>query len=47
MGPVRASLEAQTIKNSPAMLETQVQSLCQEDLPLEYPHLENSMDRGA
>ena len=29
------------------MLETQVQSLSQEDLPLEYPRLENFMDRGA
>ena len=29
------------------MLETQVQSLGQEDMPLQYSCLENSMDRGA
>ena len=49
-----ASLVAQRVKNLPAMLETQVQSLGQED-PLEegmathsstqYSCLENSMDR--
>ena len=32
---------AQTVRNLPAMQETQVQSLSQED------HLENYMDRGA
>ena len=45
---------AQTVKNLPAMQETQVQSLGQED-PLEkgmathssYSCLEKSMDRGA
>ena len=44
---------AQTVKNLPAMQETQVGSLSWED-PLEkgrqliqYPCLENSMDRGA
>ena len=38
-----ASLVAQMVKNLPAMQETWVQSLCQED-PLEE---ENSMDRGS
>ena len=47
-----ASLVAQTVKNLPAMLEAQVQSLGWED-PLEKEMathssiLENSMDRGA
>ena len=50
-GSSRASLVAQTVKNLPAMWETQVQSLGQED-PLDkgilqYSCLENSMDRGA
>jgi len=51
--PVGASLEAQMVKNLPAMWETQVQSLGQED-PLEKGMaihssnycLENPMDRG-
>ena len=45
---------AQTIKNLPAMRETQVQSLGLEDAPgdgngnpLQYSCLENSTDRGA
>ena len=45
---------AQTIKNPPAVQETQVQSLGWEDLPgkgndnqLQYSCLENTMDRGA
>ena len=45
---------AQTVKNLPAMWESQVQSLGLEDplekgmaTPLQYPCLENSMDRGA
>ena len=44
---------AQTVKNLPAMQETWIRSLGQEDLlekgmyPLQYSHLENSMDRGA
>ena len=45
---------AQEVKNLPAMQETQVQSLSWEDSPeevngnpLQYPYLENSMDRGA
>ena len=44
---------AQTVKNSPTMQETQVQSLGREDpgeengCPLQYYCLENSMDRGA
>ena len=41
---------AQTIKNLPAMQETRVRSLGQEDpqeYPLQYSCLENSMDRGA
>ena len=44
----------QTVKNFPAMQETQVQSLGQEDPPgegngnpLQYSCLENSMDRGV
>ena len=49
-----ASLAAQMVKNLPAMQETQVQSLGQED-PMEkgiathfqYSCLENSMDKGA
>ena len=41
------------VKNPPAMQETQVQSLSQEDplergtATLQYSSLENSMDRGA
>ena len=49
-----ASLVAQSIKNLPAMQETRVQSLGQEDspgegngYPLQYSFLENSTDRGA
>ena len=48
-----ASLVAQMVKNLPAMWETQVRSLGQEDplekemQPLQYSCLENSMDRGA
>ena len=45
---------AQTIKNLPAMWETQVQSLGLEDAPgdgngnpLQYSCLENSTERGA
>ena len=53
--PFGASLVAQTVKNLPAMQETWVLSLGQEDLlekematyPLQYSYLENSMDRGA
>ena len=48
------SLVAQTVKNLPAIQETRVQSLGQEDplekgmaTPLQYSYLENSMDRGA
>ena len=48
------SLVAQTIKNLPAMQETQIRSLDCEDSPgvgsgnpLQYSGLENSMDRGA
>ena len=44
----------QTVKNFPAMQETQVQSLGQEDPPgegngnpLQYSCLESSMDRGV
>ena len=44
----------QMVKNLPAIQETQVQSLGQEDLlekgmayPLQYSCLENSVDRGA
>ena len=51
---VWVSLVAQTIKNLPAMQETQVQSLGREDSPRDghgnppqYSCLENSMDRGA
>ena len=46
-----ASLVAQTVKNLPAMQETQVRSLGGEDAlrkngcPLQYFCLENSMDR--
>ena len=50
----RSSLVAQTIKNLPAMQETQLQSLGWEDLlekgmayPLQHSCLKNSMDRGA
>jgi len=50
----QASLVAQVVKNLPAMQETQVQSLGQEDspgegngYPLQYSCLENPMDRGA
>ena len=49
-----ASLVAQSVKNLPAMQETQVQFLGQEDPhgkgngnPLHYCCLENPMDRGA
>ena len=49
-----ASLVAQMVKNSPAMLETWVQSLGWEDPlegghgnPLQYSCLENPMDRGT
>ena len=48
------SLVAQMVNNVPAMWETWVQSLGQEDPtgegngnPLQYSCLENSMDRGA
>ena len=48
-----ASLVAPSVKNLPAMQETQVQSLGQEDspgegngYPLQYSCLENSMNRG-
>ena len=51
---LRASLVAQTVKNLPAMPETQVQFLGGEEPPgegnghtLQYSRLENSMDRGA
>ena len=51
---VWASLVAQTVKNLPAMQETQVWFLSQEDPlekgidnPLQYSCLENSMDRGV
>ena len=50
----RASPVAQTVKNLPAMQETQVQFLGSGRFPgegngnpLQYSHLENSMDRGA
>ena len=50
----RGPLVAQTIKNLPAMWETQAQSLGQEDPlekemdnPLWYSCLENYVDRGA
>ena len=49
-----ASLVAQTVKNPPAMEETQVRSLGWEDspgegngYPLQYSDLENYMDRRA
>ena len=49
-----ASLVAQMVKNLPAMQETWIQSLGQEDLlgkgnayPLQHSCLENSMDGGA
>ena len=46
-----ASLVVNTVKNLPAMWETQVQSLGQEDPldkeTLQYSCLENSVDRGA
>ena len=49
-----ASLVAQRVKRLPAMWETWVQSLGQEDSPgegngnpLQYSCLENPMDRGA
>ena len=49
-----ASLVAQLIKNPPAMQETWVRSLGGEDspgeendYPLQYSYLENSVDRGA
>ena len=49
-----ASLVVQTVKNLPAMWETWVQSLGQEDPlkkgmanPLQHSCLENSKDRGA
>ena len=50
--PLWASPVAQLVKNLPAMQETQVQSLGQEDpvkkeYPLQYSCLKNSMDRGA
>ena len=52
--PCWASLVVQSVKNPPAMQETWVQSLGQED-PLEkgiathssYSYLKNSMDRGT
>ena len=51
---VWASLVAQMVKNPPAMQETRVQSLGQEDplekgmaTPLQHSCLENPMDRGA
>ena len=54
MSPWAASLVAQMLKNLPAIWETQIQSLGQEDSPgegngnpLQYSCLENSMDRGA
>ena len=52
-GPIGASLVAQMVKNLPAMLETRVRSLGQEDSteegngnPLQDSCLENSMDRS-
>ena len=49
-----SSLVAQLVKNLPTMQETRVQSLGWEDSPgegngnpLQYPLLENLMDRGA
>ena len=51
---LQASLEALMIKSLPAMQETQVRSLSQEDSPgkgngnpLQYSSMENSMDRGV
>ena len=51
---MRASLVAQMVKKLPAMQETQLQSLIQEDTPgeendnqLQYSCWENPMDRGA
>ena len=51
---MRASLVVQTVKNLPAVQETQLQSLIQEDPPgeendnpLQYSCWENPMDRGA
>ena len=48
------NIETQIAKNMPAMQETQVRSLGQEDslekgngYPLQYSCLENSLDRGA
>ena len=47
------ALVAQTVKNLPAVQETQVQSLGREDplegkmATLQYSSLENPMDRGA
>ena len=52
-GQKGAFLVAQMLKNSPAMQETQDQSLGQDPLeksmasPLQYSCLENSVDRGA
>ena len=43
----KTSLIAQLVKNPSAMRETQVQFLGQEDSPLQYSCLENSMDRRA
>ena len=49
----KASLVTQTVKNLPAMQETQVRSLGWEipsrgkRYPLQYSCLEKSMDRGA
>ena len=42
-----AFLVAQMLKNLTAMQETQVQSLGQEDPPLQDSYLENSVDRRA
>ena len=51
--PLQASLVAQRVQNMPAVQETRVQSLGWEDplekkmaTPLQYPCLENLMDRG-
>ena len=51
---MKASLVAQTVKHLPAMRETRVRSLGQEDPlekengnPLQYSCLENPMDGGA
>ena len=50
----QASLVAQMVKSQPVIQETRLRSLGREDSPgegngnpLEYPCLENSMDRGA